>query len=279
MPRLERNPGELHGAIRYLACGDSSAEIQERNRAFLAVLCLHASLIAGLAFTPAQDLFPQTDSSTISFVLDTEDSNPTLFNDFAPPPRAGKPTGENEPRAPKPQRRSTPRLLGRPVAPAPPAEVPKSIAAPVLAGTAAPVPDAAYAQSLIDKALEGQSDPLGLERVVGTRKSIEELMEGPTATPHTRAPALLNPDEIQAFLLRRYPSSLQAAGLGGRAILWLLIDEKGEVRKALLHTGSGYKQLDKAALDAVPKMEFAAAMHNGRNVPVWVQQPINFRVR
>lgn len=276
MAQVERIP-EQHGAIRYLTYSESLEERQERNRSFVAVVFFHASLIGALAFTPAANVFPPSDTSPISFFLDTDESIPAIYGNFAPPPRAGSPVGEKE-SAPSRPRRSAPRLLGVPVPPAPPAVVPTSISPPMLAGTAVPMPDPSYAQSLIDKALAGQSDPLGIERAIGTRKTIEQLMEGPTTTPFTRAPTLLNPGEIQSFLLRRYPASLQAAGLGGRAVLWLLIDEKGEVRKALIHTGSGYKELDKAAMDAVPKMEFSAAMHNGRNVPVWVQQPINFRV-
>ena len=277
MPQVERNPGEQRGAIRYLAYGATPAELRDRNRALVAVLFLHASLIGALSFTPAGDTIPLSDTSTISFILDTEEAIPTLFGSVAPPPRAGTPVGDNEPRAPRPQRRSAPKLLGTPVPPSVPDQVSRSIPKPLLAGTAVPVPDMHYARSMIDKALEGQADPLGIERAIGTRKSIEELMEGPTSTPHTRAPVLLNADEIQQFLLRRYPSWLQASGRGGRAVLWLLIDQNGQVRKALLHTASGFKELDKAAMDAVPKMEFSAAMHNGKNVPVWVQQPINFR--
>lgn len=275
MVQVERKPGEPHGAIRFIAYGDTPTEIVVRDRVFIAVLLLHMALIGALAAMPARDA-SHVDTSTLAFIVENDENLTVLGNPFQP--RAGSVTGENDARAPVANRRAAPSLLGKPaLAPPPPEQVPASIPVPQLAGASVPVPDMAYARSLIERALEGQEDPLGIERATGTTKTIEELMSGPTNTPFSRAPELLNPGEIQSFLLRRYPSSLMSAGLGGRALLWLLIDEKGEVRKAVLHTGSGYKQLDKAALDAVPKMEFSAAMNNGRNVPVWVQQPINFR--
>jgi protein TonB len=107
----------------------------------------------------------------------------------------------------------------------------------------------------------------------------DELALGPpTFTPFTRAPELVNRAEITEYLRRRYPPGLQQMGIGGVVLLWILLDERGQIRKSVLLRSSGRESLDEAALEAVDHMEFAPAMNQGKNVPVWVQLPVVFRV-
>jgi protein TonB len=108
--------------------------------------------------------------------------------------------------------------------------------------------------------------------------TLEELAAAPTYTPFTRAAELENREEIRIYLLGRYPRQLQDARIGGRTMLWILVDEKGRARKAVLLRSSGYASLDDAALESTDLMRFAPAWNSGHVVPVWVQLPVNFRV-
>ena len=108
--------------------------------------------------------------------------------------------------------------------------------------------------------------------------SLDQLKVGPTATHYTVAPELLNRDEIVNMLNQRYPNELRMLGRGGLTTLWLLIDQDGKARKALVHASSGHEGFDAAALDAVSVMKFSPAQNNGRKTPVWVQLPVRFQV-
>lgn len=281
MASLDRDTGEQYGAIRFLPRKDSPADVRERNATFLGAVLAHMLLIGVLALSPAPKTPMLPAASTLTLTLETGEELKELVGSFTRA-ASGSAVGDREIPKPRPDvsaSRPPVRLAGVPLPPSAP-ELPAAPVPPVPA-VVQPAVAGAYARDLIERALErgnGTGDqPLGREDIVGGERSVDDLMAGPTTTPYTRAPALLNPGDIQSFLLRKYPSSLQTAGLGGRAVLWLLIDANGEVLKAILHTTSGYAQLDKAALDAVPRMEFSPAVNNGRRVPVWVQQPINFR--
>ena len=108
--------------------------------------------------------------------------------------------------------------------------------------------------------------------------TLDQLKIGPTATHYTVAPELLNRDEIVNMLNQRYPNELRMLGRGGLTTLWLLIDQDGKARKALVHASSGHVGFDAAALDAVSVMKFRPAQNNGRTTPVWVQLPVRFQV-
>jgi periplasmic protein TonB len=98
-------------------------------------------------------------------------------------------------------------------------------------------------------------------------------------TPMTLAPRLLNPDEVQRALERRYPRMLRDAGIGGSVVVQFFIDEDGNVLRRQLGATSGYTDLDEAALGVAGVMRFAPAMHRDRRVPVWVEIPVVFRIR
>ena len=123
-------------------------------------------------------------------------------------------------------------------------------------------------RTLIDATVDVARAPLTLDR----------LKIGPTTTHYTVAPELLNRDEIVNLLNQRYPNELRMLGRGGLTTLWLLIDQDGNARKALVFASSGHEGFDAAALDAVSVMKFSPAQNNGRTTPVWVQLPVRFQV-
>lgn len=105
------------------------------------------------------------------------------------------------------------------------------------------------------------------------------IAEGPTFTPYTLKPELVNTQEIARALQRTYPPLLRDAGVGGTAILWFLIDERGAVQKKQIFRASGHSSLDEAALAVAERMRFRPAENHGRKVPVWVQIPVTFSSR
>jgi TonB family protein len=108
------------------------------------------------------------------------------------------------------------------------------------------------------------------------QKTVEMLQAAPTFTPYTLAPELTNRDEITRLLVRQYPPLLRDAGIGGRVLVWVFIDDKGAVLKTQVKAGSGYDALDQAALAVASSMKFRPAMNRDKHVPVWVEIPVVF---
>jgi len=109
--------------------------------------------------------------------------------------------------------------------------------------------------------------------------SADELAaEPPRFTAFTQPPELSNPDDVKKRLSREYPPFLQDAGIGGRVVLWFLVDETGQVRKWMMKQSSGHPALDRAAMRVAGLMRFRPARNYYRPVAVWVALPVFFRV-
>lgn len=130
------------------------------------------------------------------------------------------------------------------------------------AGTRTPVPD----EGPVD-VYPGSS---AQEAVVTT------LSERPAFTPREREPQLLNRAEFAAALEQAYPPLLKQAGIGGRVLLWVFIDENGRVRNVTVNESSGHEEFDAAAETAIRGAQFTPAVNRGMNVPVWIALPISF---
>jgi len=100
----------------------------------------------------------------------------------------------------------------------------------------------------------------------------------PSFIPYTVAPVLTNKDEVLHFLQRIYPSQLKSAGVGGAVVLWLYIDEDGQVLRTVVAESSGFNQLDEAAQQVASKMEWKPAMNRDKKTAVWLSQAIDFSV-
>lgn len=108
------------------------------------------------------------------------------------------------------------------------------------------------------------------------QKTVEQIAAAPTFTPFTLAPELTNRDEITRLLVRNYPPLLRDAGIGGKVLVWVFIDDKGVVQRTQVKVGSGYDALDQAALAVANSMKFRPAMNRDKHVPVWVEIPVVF---
>ena len=122
--------------------------------------------------------------------------------------------------------------------------------------------------------------PAAPERDTTTRKlDIHELADAPRFTAVSRAPSLRNGKHIQRYLNENFPVALRQAGGEVLVVVWLLVDTQGKVFKAVVPETSGRNDTDSVAVSASYLMEFDPAEQAGGAVPVWVQQPVRFRVQ
>ena len=97
------------------------------------------------------------------------------------------------------------------------------------------------------------------------------------------APPSRLPDEDQAYDQRPqptsapqavYPQFARDAGIKGRVLLHVLVDEVGRVeRVVVVQSVTG---LDNAAIDTAKKWTFAPALRNGHPVAAWYELPMDF---
>lgn len=101
----------------------------------------------------------------------------------------------------------------------------------------------------------------------------------PEFVPRDRDPALLDVDSVITALQREYPAELRDAGIGGRTVLWLLVDANGNVTSTRVLRSSGHAALDSAAMRVGGVMRFRPAENRGHPIAVWIAQPITFQPR
>ena len=105
----------------------------------------------------------------------------------------------------------------------------------------------------------------------------EDVDAAPVFTPMTVRPTIRNRDEVGRALQQYYPPLLRDAGIGGTVVVWILIDENGDVLRTQVHRSSGNDGLDAAAVRVGDVIEFTPAMNRDRAVKVWIQWPITFQ--
>jgi TonB family protein len=102
--------------------------------------------------------------------------------------------------------------------------------------------------------------------------------EKPSFIPYDVAPRLKNPVEIQRLLQRTYPPQLREAKVEGKVVLWIYIDDHGNVLKSHVQRSSGYIAMDRVAQECADEMEFTPAKNRDKRTAVWVSQAISFEV-
>jgi TonB family protein len=105
---------------------------------------------------------------------------------------------------------------------------------------------------------------------------VDALRERPIFTPHSHPPSLRNDSSMRQAVDREYPSDLRNAGVGGKVLLHVLIDDGGVVQEARLALGSGHEELDAAAIRAARGFSFWPALERDRPTPAWMSLPIIF---
>lgn len=89
-------------------------------------------------------------------------------------------------------------------------------------------------------------------------------------------PELINQDEVIRAMQRLYPPVLLEAGVGGRTVLTLLLDEEGRLHGAEVRQSSGHAQLDAAALRVIDVARFRPALNRDRAVAVRLQWAVDW---
>ena len=73
-----------------------------------------------------------------------------------------------------------------------------------------------------------------------------------------------------------YPRLAEQAGIEGKVYVKALVDESGNVLKAMVARSSGTDALDEAAVEWALKCKFKPGIQNNRPVKVWVTFPYEF---
>ncbi len=112
-----------------------------------------------------------------------------------------------------------------------------------------------------------------------TRDPETDPSANPVFTPYTVSPEIKNRDEVQAALIREYPTILRDARIGGTVFVWFFISKEGRVLDRRVSESSGHAMLDQAALEVADVFRFSPALNRDNIVQVWIQFPIVFEVR
>lgn len=75
-----------------------------------------------------------------------------------------------------------------------------------------------------------------------------------------------------------YPSALKKKKIQGRVLVWVSIDEKGNVTETSIKESSGHKDFDEAAKKALLRWKFSPGKKDGVSVATRVVQPYSFKL-
>lgn len=115
-------------------------------------------------------------------------------------------------------------------------------------------------------------------RPVVAQTPAAEERQGPHFVPHDVPPSLINPQEVRDYLAAYYPPELRVTGIEGNVVLWLFVNESGQVTRLQVKDSSGSPAFDALATSAAQLMRFRPALSSDRTVGVWVAQPLTFRL-
>jgi protein TonB len=87
------------------------------------------------------------------------------------------------------------------------------------------------------------------------------------------------PPKIISFLHPDYPENLRRRAIEGNVQLRVLIDRDGKVVQAEIYNSSGYKNFDKAAIQAIYEWQFEPAKSEYATRESWVLIPIKFKLK
>ncbi len=215
-------------------------------------LVFHGLILGGLVWATYSVHKNGKDEPDQVTLIQIEDEPP-------PPPPPPPPPKPNEPPPPEVEAPKGFQTL------APPSVVPPDI----------PPPSAGPAINEADFSGEGKEN--GKSSGKETKVTAESVEAAPTFTPYTVAPELKNREAVGRALQKNYPPLLRDAGIGGKVLIWALIDEGGKVLKTQVKEGSGHDALDAAALKVGEIMEFTPALNRDQKVKVWIALPIVFK--
>ncbi len=236
----------------------------QRHGPLLLAVALHASLIAAAWHGMQSSLQqPAPHEVVISLLSLASAAAPTLM---APQPVAVAPPEPSAPATPiaQPVHALTPAAV-MPVLPVSPQQASAPNPAP-----AAPVMHEAPA------AVATGAPPADVRSVTAPAGMAPGVTNVP---PVTRGPITVSGVDYLSPPTVEYPISARRAGLEGRVMLRLLIDEKGQPQRADVQQSSGHPRLDEAARAAALRALFKPHLEDGQPMPVYALVPISFSLK
>ncbi len=272
------NAREPRTLFRHLVATRPPRERRSAAASAIASIGFHGLLLGGLAWATMAVAGPAQTSKDEKLVLYTPVSEPppppppvAPRLDVPKPPAVMKVVARLEQEVPKAKPTLTEAEPKGFKVLAPPAVTPPDIPPPA---AVAPVAEADYSgEGVAGGSAKGSA---GVTLAAEKKVTAEDISAAPAFTPYTVAPRLKNRDEVARALQRYYPEMLREAGIGGKVLVWFLIDENGHVRKYQVKESSGHDALDQAALKVADVMEFTPALNRDQKVPVWVALPVAF---
>jgi periplasmic protein TonB len=139
-------------------------------------------------------------------------------------------------------------------------------------------------QAVHDKTIHDVAQPTQSEKPAPAPAQVagvsSELVK---ATNHSHAPPAVVAPRFEADYLSNpapvYPRKSRYLGEEGRVLLKVRVSESGDAKEVSLHRSSGFKRLDRAALDAVRQWKFIPARQGRKPVMAWVVVPLEFSLR
>ncbi|WP_369981358.1 energy transducer TonB [Xanthomonas bundabergensis] len=111
--------------------------------------------------------------------------------------------------------------------------------------------------------------PLAAALLLGGCGNSEQAQTQRVAVAPTEVAAVQTPPP-------EYPIELACAGLGGKAVLSVVVGVQGKATDVKLVNSSGQPKLDASAQQRVREWIFKPATRNGQAVPWTIQVPVNF---
>ncbi|MFQ6008427.1 MAG: energy transducer TonB [Candidatus Zixiibacteriota bacterium] len=157
---------------------------------------------------------------------------------------------------------------------------PPQAAAPKV-GIPTPVPDE---EILDDDVVIASRDELAEIAAPGIGSDVKgfDFSGGIFASDYSLQPGVFVPVEIYPELIRyhepEYPRLARLAGITGTVVVWVVVDEHGNVIDARVYKSSGMQSLDEAAVRAAYKNKFKPGIQNGHPVKVPVTYNVEFKL-
>jgi periplasmic protein TonB len=139
-------------------------------------------------------------------------------------------------------------------------------------------------QAVPDKTTHDVAKPTKSEKPAPAPAQVAGVSSEPVkATNHSHAPPAVVAPRFEADYLSNpapvYPRKSRYLGEEGRVLLKVRVSESGDAMEVSLHRSSGFKRLDRAALDAVQQWKFIPARQGRKQVMAWVVVPLEFSLR
>lgn len=130
---------------------------------------------------------------------------------------------------------------------------------------------------LLATLLQGCGDALRNGDDVAMSEECAELFSDPgTHTPATLPPAIKSREQALRVIGSEYPEAERSAGVGGTALVWILVSETGSVARAELAATSGHASLDSAAVRSVLQFRFTPPYEGKQPTCHWMRAPVVF---